>query len=55
MTNAKSNKEDIIQIVSMVMIESLSETAHILMVINTLYNSTREKGQQNKCLVKCNF
>lgn len=37
MTNAKSNKEDIIQIVSMVMIESLSETAHTLMVINTLY------------------
>lgn len=37
MRNAKSNRKEIIQNASMVMIDSISETAHIPVVIYMLY------------------
>lgn len=37
MTNAKSNKKDTIQIATMIMIEAINKTAHIIMVIYRVY------------------
>lgn len=53
MINAKSNKKGIIQTASMVMTDSLRETAHILMVISMLYIIAPGKSvNKNQCLEK---
>lgn len=50
MRNAKSNRKDIIQIASVVMISSISKTAHTVIVIYMLYIRAPRKEQQIKGL-----
>lgn len=57
MRNAKSNRKDIIQIASVVMIDSISKTAHIVIVIYMLYITAPRKEPTNQMsrILKCIF
>lgn len=48
MRNAKSNRKDIIQIASVVMIDSISKTAHIVIIIYMLYITAPGKEPTNQ-------